>query len=137
MFYKKVRRPKHADERGFLAEFLTRSELKENSPFGHIYFVTFAKKGIVRGNHYHKKKEEYFGIAYGKVRLIIEDIKTKERKEFILSSDDPEFVRIKLGPKIAHVVESLSDNAVLIDYFPEPYDPDNPDNHRYILIKID
>jgi len=134
MNYIKVEKPKHSDERGQLVEFLTRKELPKNAPFGHIYFVTFTKRGVVRGNHYHQKKDEYFGIAYGKVRLVIEDIKTKKRKSFILSATSPQFVRIKIGPNIAHAVESLSPKAVLIDYFPIPYDPNNPDNHPYILI---
>lgn len=135
MEYVVTRKPKHSDERGFLAEFLTRSELAPKAPFGHIYFVTFAKRGVIRGNHYHKKKNEYFGIAYGKVKLVIKDIKTGEKKTFILSDNNHEFVRIKIAPKIAHTVQSLSDQAVLIDYFSQPYDPESPDDYRFMLIK--
>lgn len=135
MEYVVTRKPKHSDDRGFLAEFLTRGELAPNASFGHIYFVTFAKKGVVRGNHYHQKKEEYFGLAAGKIKLVIKDIKTNSQKTFILSSQDPEFIRIKIGPNVAHAVESLSDFAVLIDYFSQPYDPNNPDDHRHVLIE--
>ena len=135
MDYIKVKKPKHSDERGQLVKFLTRKELAKNVPLGHIYFVTFAKKGVVRGNHYHHKKDEYFGITYGRIKLIIEDVKTKKRKSFILNADSPQFVRIKIGPNIAHAVESLSSKAVLIDYFPLFYNLNNPNNHPYILIK--
>ena len=54
MKYKITKKPKHADKRGSLVEFLTRRELPKGVPFGHIYFVTFEKKGVVRGNHFHQ-----------------------------------------------------------------------------------
>jgi len=135
MDYKLIKRKKWIDERGYLSEFLTRSELKEGARFGHIYFVTFSRKGVVRGNHYHSHKEEFFGLASGRVRIVIEDIKTHERKSFILDANKKQFTRLQIGPNIAHAVESLSDNVVLIDYFSSPYDPNNPDSHPYILIR--
>ena len=134
MDYKITRKTKYIDERGHLTEFLTRSELKNGEVFGHIYFVTFEKPGVIRGNHFHHKNE-YFGIAYGRLRFLIQDIKTKETKQFILDADDKYFIRIKIGPNIAHAVESLSEKAILIDYFPEPYNAQNPDNHRAIIIE--
>lgn len=134
MDYEIIKKQKHSDQRGCLVEFLTRQELGEKPLFGHIYFVTFEKKGVVRGNHYHQKKDEYFGIAYGKLRLVIEDIKTQKRKCFILNAADPQFTLIKIGPNIAHAFESLSDKAVLVDYFSSPYDPCHPDSRRYVLI---
>ncbi|RJR24516.1 hypothetical protein C4578_02755 [Candidatus Microgenomates bacterium] len=135
MNYKLISKDKFIDQRGSLAEFLTRSELEEGFPFGHIYFVTFEKKGVIRGNHYHAKKDEYFGLAMGKVEITIEDIKTKERKSFILDSEEDKFTRLQIGPNTAHAVESLSDKAVLIDYFPEPYNKEDPDSISYEVVK--
>jgi len=134
MNYKLTKHKKWGDERGYLAEFLSRKELKNSSRFGHIYFVTFSRPGIVRGNHYHTRKDEYFGLAMGKVKIVIEDIKTKKRKSFILDSDDHQFTRLQIGPNMAHAVENLSNKAVLIDYFSSPYDPKHPDSPKYILI---
>ncbi len=83
MNYKLVKHKKWIDKRGCLTEFLTREELEKGARFGHIYFVTFARSGIVRGNHYHTRKEEYFGVAMRKVKTVIEDTKTKEPESFI------------------------------------------------------
>jgi len=135
MNYKLVKHKKWIDERGYLAEFLTRKELKGNAKFGHIYFVTFSHPGVVRGNHYHSHKEEFFGLAMGKVRIVLEDIRTRERKTFILDANKKQFTRLQIGPNIAHAIESLSNNVVLIDYFSSPYDPNNPDSYPYILIE--
>jgi len=135
MNYKLVKHKKWIDERGYLAEFLTKNELKKGAKFGHIYFVTFSRPGIVRGNHYHSHKEEHFGLAMGKVRIVIKDIKTNKRKSFILDAQKHQFTRLQIGPNIAHAVESLSDKAILIDYFSSWYDSGHPDSFKYMLIK--
>jgi dTDP-4-dehydrorhamnose 3,5-epimerase-like enzyme len=135
MNYKLTKHKKWVDERGYLAEFLSRKELKNGSRFGHIYFATFSRAGIIRGNHYHTRKEEHFGLAMGKVEIVIEDIKTKKRKSFILDADDHQFIRLKIGPKIAHAMKSLSSKAILIDYFSSPYYANHPDSFKYILIE--
>jgi len=135
MNYKLTKHKKWVDERGYLTEFLSRKELKNGSRFGHIYFVTFSRPGIVRGNHYHTRKEEHFGLAMGKVKIVIEDVKTKKRRSFILDADNQQFVRLQIGPNIAHAVESLSAKAVLIDYFSSPYDVNHPDSPKYVLIE--
>jgi len=133
MDFQLIKVPKHSDYRGYLAEFLTRKELKGSQRFGHIYYVTFVRPGIVRGNHYHTKKEEHFGVAMGRVQIDIEDIHTKERKSFVLDANNHDFTRLQIGPNIAHAVKSLSENVVLIDYFSSPYNPKHPDSFPYIL----
>jgi dTDP-4-dehydrorhamnose 3,5-epimerase-like enzyme len=133
--YKITQCLKHTDSRGFLVEFLKNSELsQENKPFGQIYFVTFEKPNQLRGNHYHTKFSEWFGVAYGTLQVILEDVKTKERVDFVLSGDDKTFTRLNIGPYIAHVFRNLSPTAVLLDYCNKEYDPDNNDRNPYILI---
>jgi dTDP-4-dehydrorhamnose 3,5-epimerase-like enzyme len=59
MDYKIIFCEKHQDERGYLVEFLKSIELDDDKKiFGQIYFVTFEKPNMVRGNHYHKKTYE-------------------------------------------------------------------------------
>lgn len=126
---------KKSDERGYLVEFLKNSELPQNiKEFGQVYYVNFAKKGVIRGNHYHSHKYEYFGMAFGKVQLDIEDINTKERKSFIVDSDEDKFMRICIGPNIAHAVKSLTDYAILINYFTKEYTEENPDTFKYDIL---
>lgn len=136
MDYKITYCEKHIDERGYLVEFLKNSELsKEFKIFGQIYFVTFEKPNIVRGNHYHTRFYEWFGIADGTLEVFLEDVRTKEKVNFILSGDDKKFVRLHIGPYIAHTFRSISQTAVLIDYCNKEYEKDDTDRNPYIIIK--
>lgn len=125
---------KHTDNRGYLVEFLRREEVREElGRFGQIYFVTFERPGQVRGNHYHTRGHEWFGVAEGTLEVALEDVRTKERAEFTLRSDDKTFQRLSVGPYIAHAFRNLSDTAVLIDYTTEPYEARDPDRNEYLL----
>lgn len=105
------------DERGRLVVFLRNRDLdKKTKRFGQIYFVTFEKKGVVRGNHYHKKIREWFGIVNGKVKVVLVDLKTNERKEMILNANSKKYLRLEIGPNIAHGFKSLSDSVSLLNY---------------------
>ncbi len=127
---------KHNDPRGYLVEFLKNSELSApNKNFGQIYFVTFNKKNVIRGNHYHKETEEWFGVLSGSVLVVLEDVNTKERKTFELHYDETEFVRLKIGIEIAHAFKSLSNAVILLDYANRQYDPNYTDRHFYMLMK--
>ncbi|MBA4320893.1 MAG: hypothetical protein C0412_21085 [Flavobacterium sp.] len=136
MDYKIIFCEKHTDERGYLVEFLKELELiDEHKKFGQIYFVTFEKPNVVRGNHYHKHTYEWFGVASGKLQVILEDVNTKERLTLILDSEDKKFVRLYIGPYVAHVFKNLSETAVLLDYTNKAYDPEDTDRYSYILIE--
>jgi dTDP-4-dehydrorhamnose 3,5-epimerase-like enzyme len=108
---------KFSDVRGDLIVFLKSGELpSKKKKFGQIYFVTFKKKGIVRGNHYHKKWSEWFGIVAGKLQVVVENVKTKERKTMIIDEKEHKYVRLDIGPDIAHAFKSLSPYAALVNY---------------------
>ncbi len=122
-----------SDKRGKLIVFLRESELySKKKKFGQIYFVTFKKKGVVRGNHYHKKWHEWFGIVEGKVKVVVEDVRTKKRKQITLSAEKDKYVRIETGPYIAHAIQSLSKNASLLSYADSEWD--DGDTHHYKLL---
>ena len=108
---------KFSDNRGDLIVFLKKGELEDAfKTFGQIYFVTFNKNGIVRANHYHKEWHEWFGIVAGRLQVVLEDVKTKERKEFILDAKKDFYVRLEVAPGIAHAFKSLTKNAALVNY---------------------
>jgi len=133
MNYKIEQFNKYSDLRGDLIVFLKKSELpKGKQSFGQIYFVTFNKKGVVRGNHYHKKWSEWFGIVEGKVKVILEDVITKKRKTFIFDSKKDQYVRLNTCPNIAHSFKSLSDFAALLNYADSKWS--NKDTFNYILM---
>ena len=135
MDYKIVFCEKHTDERGYLVEFLKNSELEEEfKKFGEIYFVTFDKPNVVRGNHYHTRFSEWFGIAHGRIEVVLEDVKTKERITLILDANDKKFVRLYTGPYVAHAFRNLSPTALLLNYVTEEYNKTDSDRNEYILI---
>ncbi len=108
---------KHNDERGQLVVFLKNSNLaKPEKEFGQIYFVTFDKKGVVRGNHYHKKWREWFGVVTGKLQVILKDVRSGEMQKLVLEGSSKHYVRLKIGPYIAHAFKSISSKAALINY---------------------
>lgn len=122
-----------SDSRGKLIVFLRDTELHgTKKKFGQIYFVTFNHKGAVRGNHYHKKWNEWFGIVEGKVKVVIEDVRTKERKQLTLDAQKDKYVRIETGPFIAHAIVSLTKNASLLSYADSVWS--KKDTHFYKVI---
>lgn len=127
--------PKFEDKRGFLIEFLKHSELPEGKQlFGQIYLATI-KPGCLRGNHFHKEKNEYFAIMSGRVSLVVEDINTKDREEVVIESSGDSIKRIRVGANVAHAIKNISDNeVVLCAYTDKEYYADNLDQEVYDLI---
>lgn len=117
MDYKLEHFKKFPDKRGELIVFLKSSELpKSRKKFGQIYFVTFNKKKVVRGNHYHKKWREWFGIVAGILEVKLRDMKTGEEVELTLNSKNYQYIRLEIGPNIAHAFRSNSSYAALLNY---------------------
>ena len=117
---------KHDDQRGHLVVFLKNSDLnKELKEFGQIYFVTFNKPSVIRGNHYHKKWREWFGVVTGKVEVILKDINTGEIVNLIIDSESDKYTRLEIGPNIAHAFRNLSDEASLLNYTDTEWSPDD------------
>lgn len=108
---------KFNDKRGQLVVFLKNSDLdKKLKNLGQIYFVTFNRKGVIRANHYHKKIREWFGVVSGRVKVVLVDVETKEKKELILDGDSKKYVRLEIGPNIAHGFKSISSFVSLLNY---------------------
>lgn len=134
MDYKKTSFKRIRDSRGGLIVFLKESELDDaKKKFGQIYFVTFNKRGVVRGNHYHKKWHEWFGVITGKVRVILEDVRTGERDEVVLSAKKDKYIRLETGPYIAHAIISLTNSASLLSYADGEW-KNNDDTYHHKLI---
>lgn len=50
--------------------------------------VIYTKKGVIRGEHYHKTNKEFFFVISGKCILQILDIRTKKTEEKMLLPSD-------------------------------------------------
>lgn len=119
---------KHEDERGMLVQ----NDYDFVSHNMKHFLLSFSKPGIVRGNHYHKNKREWFYVVKGKMKLYVMDMKTQEKEEFIIDSENPELVEME--PNIAHATENIGDGELIfLGIVNEPFDQKNPDTHPYQL----
>lgn len=120
----------HSDRRGWLVELLKSNELEK--PVKQIHIASI-KPGCVRGEHYHSKRIEWFFIVAGLAKLSLEDIKTKEKISFKLSSREPKVITI--FPKISHAVENIGkDTVYLVSAQSDIYNPKNPDAFFYKIL---
>jgi dTDP-4-dehydrorhamnose 3,5-epimerase-like enzyme len=118
----------HQDDRGWVMEIL-RSEHVGTKPFGQIY-VTTAHPGISKGNHYHERKTEWFCVLKGRGRLVLESIRTHNRREIPMEEGD--FKTVRIPPGVAHGLLNTGDEMLyLLAYIDEAYDPEDPDTLPY------
>lgn len=126
MDYKVEYFDKYNDVRGQVVVFLRNKDLKKKQKaFGQIYFVTFDKKNSIRGNHYHKRWREWFGVVSGKVRVVLMHVKTKEKKKLILDANNRRYVRLEIGPNIAHAFQNITSKASLLNYSDKEWSADD------------
>jgi dTDP-4-dehydrorhamnose 3,5-epimerase-like enzyme len=84
------------------------------------------RRGFVRGNHYHQKKEEVFYIFQGRLRALFMDMDTHQKEEKILEKGD----KIRIKSNCGHAFTGL-ENTVVIEYSPQIYERE--DNVRIDL----
>lgn len=126
---KKIKLRRRADFRGVLVENTDPQILAGSRHF----FYTTTKPGVVRGNHYHEHKIEWFCILKGTCRFVSEDIKTKKRKVTIITDSDD--VLFRTEPFVAHAMENAGDTEMLfLGFVNEVLDKDNPDTYPYKVI---
>src|SRR3989344_4113572 len=89
---------KKTDDRGWLAELIKKSYLKRKT-FGQ-FFITTAKPGVTKGNHYHTRKQEFFIVIKGVALLTLEDLDKKSLKITKVK-------KIKLSGKSLKAIEIL------------------------------
>jgi len=112
------------DNRGWLAEVLRREHLiRHRRTFGQIT-VNKINSGIVKGNHFHTRKYEVFYVVSGKLYFHLKNIKTFEKKTFVLDNK----YSILISPNISHAVENRGREAgYFICYIDESFNPQDPD----------
>jgi len=120
------------DERGRVMEML-RNDDELFVKFGQVYYTT-AYPGIVKGWHYHKKQIDNFVVVKGMMKVVLydrrEDSPTKgEINEFFMGDHNPILLQIPIG--VLHGFKCISENeAMVINITTEPYNHENPDEHR-------
>ncbi len=126
---KTVKLREFIDRRGSLVENTQKNIMTATQHF----FVSKSKPGVVRGNHYHEKKSEWFYVIQGTCRICVEDKDSKKREELILKSEDNLIVLME--PKKAHAIENIGDNElILLALINEVLDHEKPDTYSYKVI---
>ena len=112
------------DDRGWLAEIVRPEDVGEEG-FGQI-LVTTAGPGHTKGNHYHKRKTEWYCVLQGKGILTLIDNKTQEKKKLVMGERN--MVLVKILPHHFHSIKNVGKSEmVLLVYVNEPFDPSDPD----------
>ena len=121
----------HKDDRGWLAEIFRPEDL--NMTMKGQVTVTTAHPGIVKANHYHKRKYEWYCVLKGKMNLALKDMKTGTKEEMII--EDKDLKILKISPNIAHGFKNIGDGMLyLLMYIDEPFDSNDPDTFPEIVI---
>lgn len=115
------------DSRGWLAEIL-RPEDVGKKKFG-LVLVTTARPGQIKGNHYHKKKKEWYCVVRGRGLLRIWGRqKTNESKELEIGERNMVVVEIPTG--YFHSIKALGNQEMyLLAYVSKAFDPSDPDTY--------
>lgn len=118
------KRNKIEDSRGWFLKVINGTEYNLPKSTGEVY-LTMAMPGEMKGSHYHLVANEWFTLITGECILKLEDIKTKEYKEFFLKSNDPISIYVPSG--IAHAFLNTSKNSdfILIAYSDQLFNPND------------
>ena len=108
------------DERGSFTELLKTIDCGQFS-------VNISKPGIMKGQHWHNTKWEFFIVVSGRARIQQRRIDTDEVLEFDVSGE--EIRAVHMLPGYTHNILNLSDTQDLVTlmWANEPFDPARPD----------
>ncbi len=98
-------RPKvHTDERGKLFEVI------RMAGGGQVFFST-TKPGVIRGNHFHTRKIEWFCVLEGDAVIRLRKVDDTQVHEFRVSGDSPQFISIPVLH--THQIENVGERDLL------------------------
>lgn len=116
------------DERGSFTELLKTVSSGQFS-------VNISKPGIVKGEHWHNSKWEFFIVVSGKALIQERKIGTDEVIEFEVSGDKIEAVHMLPGYTHNIINLSQSENLVTLMWANEQFDPNHPDTFFEKVVK--
>jgi UDP-2-acetamido-2,6-beta-L-arabino-hexul-4-ose reductase len=112
----------HTDARGQLFEIM------RLAGGGQIFFST-TKPGVIRGDHFHSRKVEWFCVVRGEAAIRIRRVGDSNVREFRVSGEKPEFISI---PALhTHQIENVgSDDLLTMFWCNEIFEPGDPDTFQ-------
>jgi len=119
----------YSDQRGSLVENTLESIMTQSRHF----FVSKSRPGIIRANHYHHRKSEWFYVLQGSCMLKTKDLKTNVVEEIKISAD--QHLMINVAPNIVHAFKNIgTEEMILLALINEVHNQDDPDTYPYKLI---
>jgi|SRR3989344_2003175 len=107
------------DERGSLIEIF------KIPAIGQVFYST-SKPGIVRGNHYHTRKKEFFCVIEGEAKIRLRNRATGEMEEYMVTGTKPETVEMKIN--WTHNIQNIGGTEMkLLVWVNEVFNPEDPD----------
>lgn len=98
------------DEKGEFVQISYREDI------GHLAFFEL-RKGQMRGNHYHRKKDEVFYVIMGTIEAVFASVPPDRKKTLVLEKG----MKIHVPAGIAHSFYGIEDTLV-VEYSPQHYD---------------
>lgn len=95
--------------------------ISNNKTWKEINYIE-SKNKVIRGNHYHKKTYEGFYIISGKIKVTLEDIRSKDTESFTAEKGDI----FTINPYEIHTFTMLKKSS-WINMLTIPIDPKKPD----------
>ncbi|HOK40457.1 MAG TPA: dTDP-4-dehydrorhamnose 3,5-epimerase family protein [bacterium] len=128
-----IKLEKKEDERGYFIELIQSQYVEKQDKFGLVYISQAKAKGVIKGNHYHTRKTEYFTIIKGNAELHLYEIKTGKRDMIVFGEDN--YCMVKVPPGIVHTFVNIGDGEmILAAYISEPFNKDDPDTIFHKII---
>jgi UDP-2-acetamido-2,6-beta-L-arabino-hexul-4-ose reductase len=117
-----IHRPQvHRDNRGHLFEII------RMAGGGQVFFST-TKPGVIRGNHFHTRKIEWFCVLQGEAAIRLRKVGDTEVHEFRVSGDAPQFVSIPV--LYTHQIENVGTEELLTMFWcNEIFVPEDADTY--------
>jgi dTDP-4-dehydrorhamnose 3,5-epimerase-like enzyme len=105
-----IEQKRFEDSRGFLQKILASQQCGGKFPSGEVY-VTAAKPGEAKGNHYHTRMGEWFAVVQGNGALLLCDPATGGRHRIELLASQPIAAYVPAG--IAHAVVNEGEGIMI------------------------
>ena len=111
----------HRDQRGHLFEIIRLAN------GGQVFFST-TKPGVIRGNHFHTRKIEWFCVLQGEAAIRLRKVDEAEVHEFRVSGSEPQFISIPVLH--THQIENVGDEELLTMFWSsEIFTPEDADTY--------
>jgi UDP-2-acetamido-2,6-beta-L-arabino-hexul-4-ose reductase len=121
---KTIKLKEYSDDRGSLVENTLEDVMKKSKHF----FVSKTKPGVIRANHYHQRKSEWFYLIQGKCLLKVKDLDSGKIEELKIS--DKQNILVNMPKNFVHTFKNVGDNEmILLALVNEVHKQDDPDTH--------